>query len=621
MVWSKFKRALAAAAVVGGGLGGLAWSQQHIAPVPAPAQGQPAERIMTVHEDGHALRCRVVQTWRMEDGTMAYQLQVIDSGEMLTIVEEGPITTVPGPNPGSKIRALQMKIFHWGRGRTAPDGAPVPPLTAIPPSGIVEERIVSQGPEQIISVTEGEGVVQGRTSRPGIFKRPLLGRGGSGSLITLPSATQEIVTRPDMLEGDPGALTPQIAEVQSGPVTADLAQQGTWSRAPFSTARPIPQTSDPSFAAGGLSRTTKEKPVVEAKRFDWRTMWGKSPQTKTQVPGQSTVEQANILPDQQMTSPDRLPLGAQSVLAAQNGLPTRTSYIPVPVVTVPKPYRPPMPPEPKLPEAPQLNQFLNAFSPPQPKAPANPPPGQQGIVPNQIPAAQTGYLPPPMQQQMMRPPMMPQQYGQPVGMVNPQLPPGAIPYVPVTGRPAAYMNHPTTYKGPQPPNPFMGAGNMPAMPPGAYAPGSPMMNPAAYPPPMLPPQYPSMPPQTMSQTPPQAETIAQLIGVLRDSPYPAQREWAANSLASFDCKSQPMVLQALMTAAQQDPAATVRAGCVHQLGRMSPAPEPVLATLKALKTDADPRVRYEVEQAMARVAPGQATVSSPQVLPASKIGN
>ena len=48
--------------LAGAGLGGLAWSQ-----APATAQRPAArqqERTMTVHENGTAVRCRVLQSWR-----------------------------------------------------------------------------------------------------------------------------------------------------------------------------------------------------------------------------------------------------------------------------------------------------------------------------------------------------------------------------------------------------------------------------------------------------------------------------------------------------------------------------------------------------------------------------
>jgi hypothetical protein len=60
-------------------------------------------------------------------------------------------------------------------------------------------------------------------------------------------------------------------------------------------------------------------------------------------------------------------------------------------------------------------------------------------------------------------------------------------------------------------------------------------------------------------------------------------------------------LHVLLQAARQDPAATVRAGCVYSLSHMNAATEPVMTTLQSLQNDPDPRVRHEVQQAYGRM--------------------
>jgi hypothetical protein len=56
-----------------------------------------------------------------------------------------------------------------------------------------------------------------------------------------------------------------------------------------------------------------------------------------------------------------------------------------------------------------------------------------------------------------------------------------------------------------------------------------------------------------------------------------------------------------LQSAAQDPAATVRAGCVTCLGRIQAAVEPVFGTLHAMRSDIDPRVRSAVEQAFVQL--------------------
>src|SRR5262245_38135047 len=107
MAWSKWR---AAVVLVLLGSVGLAWSQSPM--FNRPASSPSSERIMTVHENGQALRCRVIQSWKTPAGAQAHQLQVLETGAMLTILEDGVPTTV-SQGPGSQVRALPMRIFHW----------------------------------------------------------------------------------------------------------------------------------------------------------------------------------------------------------------------------------------------------------------------------------------------------------------------------------------------------------------------------------------------------------------------------------------------------------------------------------------------------------------------------
>jgi hypothetical protein len=274
------------------------------------------------------------------------------------------------------------------------------------------------------------------------------------------------------------------------------------------------------------------------------------------------------------------------VLEAGNNLSGPIRYVPVPIVTVPEPRNPPLPPVPDIPQAPQSNMYINAFTPPKP------PPGMVQ-VPTQVA----------MQQ---RPPMMygqpPMMYGQPpVGYpmhqaMHPQYPmphgaPMMPPNYPVSGGVA-----PRTYQGPMPPNPMQQA---PMMQP-AYAPAQPAhgLQLASY-------SNPAMDRRGATPAVDQSakDQVRQMASVLQTSMYPAQREWAANNLATFDCHAYPEVVQALLTAAKTDMAPSVRAACVYGLGKMKAQTEPVVAALHHLRGDSDQRVRQEVERALAKLAP------------------
>src|SRR5262249_42710539 len=91
------------------------------------------------------------------------------------------------------------------------------------------------------------------------------------------------------------------------------------------------------------------------------------------------------------------------------------------------------------------------------------------------------------------------------------------------------------------------------------------------------------------------------IAVLREALFPAQREMAADALAASDWRREPQNVEALILAARNDPAASVRAACCRNLARMGANIEPVTATLPLLRNDVDPRVRTEAEQALTRL--------------------
>jgi len=256
----------------------------------------------------------------------------------------------------------------------------------------------------------------------------------------------------------------------------------------------------------------------------------------------------------------KMPMGAQSVLAAGSGPNTQIQYLPVPVVTVP-PGRPPSAPTTGLPQPPQPPMFVNAFTP--------------------------GATSP------MAPPSAPLAYG-PNGY---PLPPGFGPY-PGAGAPPAAIpqqvppNVAVGYQGPTPPpNPFgsapvvLASYTSPAAPSAAVNVAMDRRN----------------VPATMPSQPANPESLMQLTAMLRDSLYPSQRMLAAEGLTDYDWHYYPQVVQALLVAARDDPAPLVRASCVSCFAKMNVKSQPVLNVLNTLRNDADARVRQEAEQALARL--------------------
>lgn len=398
----------------------------------------------------------------------------------------------------------------------------------------------------------------------------------------------------------------------------------------------------------GALQTPKEpvKSVVQtAQRRDWRHMWGKAPQNGAQPPGQSVLEQVagtktegsgimqagyNVPANDPLMNPEkfipaakldqksnaylaaskvdphlqqvgynvqqaggRMPAGVNSVLAAGNGLMTPVTYVPVPIVTMPDSTKVPVPPEPKIPAAPQPAEYVNAFSPPQ-QAGGPPVPTQNSRMPvNQAMMAQAyaqnPYLTnpamlhqgiqqfaqlPAAQQAMVQQALF---YQQQTFMLQQQ----AL-FLQQQQTMMRNPGYPANYGGPQPPNPVTAAHGYAPVAQASYGQTQPYAG------------------QQQSQAV-QNPSVQQLISVLIESPYPAQREWAAGNLATYNWRSHPQILNVLLQAARQDPAASVRAGCIYSLSRMNASTEPVMTTLQSLQTDPDPRVRHEVQQAVARM--------------------
>jgi len=606
MVWSKWSPA----AVMMLACVGVTWSQT---PVPTSSVGT---GMLTIHENGKSLRCRIISNWSTPDGSKAYQLQTIDNGEMITIVEDGPATTLQKPLLAGKLKSLPMRIFHWGNSRVAPPGVPTPPAgVATAPDTIVVTRPATLGaPMSQGNATKDQ--VMWWEEKNGKRVSPVIVTNGknpveqTGTIITLPGPAEA----PRMATSAPVVRT--LAQAYpSGPVTSipisttatsDSAVVQTIPTTPYG--QPVPPLGVPPDARGPTPTTaavagnfTPATPVTPTPRPTLKekisnffhpkkeaTAAGGTPDTKPaanldqskdsylattkaaagSVPFSTATGNGDILlnpekfdpagdkltpkginmnayrgdPANLMTKNGGLPPGAQSVLAAGANVPTNVTYVPVPMATLPDTNRPPMPPSPNLPEPPRPNSYSNAFSPPPP-------------------------LPDNRQNPMMA-----------GAFVNSNQPAPRYPQLP--GGDPAYLPSPDLTKAPQQVQPIQ-------------------YSPASVPPPV---NNPAMDRRQSSAAGASGSELERIIQVLRESSYPAQREWAANTLATYDSRDRPDVVQLLMTVAQQDPAATVRAACVYSLGRTKSASEPVLNVLYTLRNDSDPRVREEVERALVRLA-------------------
>jgi len=111
----------------------VAQAQQMPAPSSPTAKSGVPERIVTVTENGKTIRCRLVETWKLADGTTAHKLQAVESGEFITILDDPTAAPTNG-------KAMTKRIFHWGlKSRTPPPGVPE---LSVPPELMVDSGIV-----------------------------------------------------------------------------------------------------------------------------------------------------------------------------------------------------------------------------------------------------------------------------------------------------------------------------------------------------------------------------------------------------------------------------------------------------------------------------------------------
>jgi len=132
--------------------------------------------------------------------------------------------------------------------------------------------------------------------------------------------------------------------------------------------------------------------------------------------------------------------------------------------------------------------------------------------------------------------------------------------------------------------------NMMAMGPQAPMGVNPLMS--------VPPAYPSGQPVASASESTQPSGVPQLLAALKDSLRPSERETAAEQLSELNWHMQPLVVESLMKSAREDPAATVRAACVHALAHMKVDSPATVALVRELRSDRDAMVRQEAEEAL-----------------------
>lgn len=634
---------------------GVAWGQQ--ASVPSPASRADSGRILTVQEfGGPRLQCRVLKTWIQLDGSTAYEVKIIATGEKMTIAEANDVTAPPGTAQHGRM----VRFFHWGNSDVPPANTPVPPgenrtvafSSPVPPSSTtprptaqtqvihasaplptVETQIVDSSaspcsPESVsapmmhISPTPNVSM----TGETTIVEQPeaVPASSGFGSRLHRlfhPHEDATVITESEVPAGATTTVTTvaptttTIVPTMTGPVTPTSAPMPHTLPAVPVTAAPGPQLSDVRQSWGKADHadvplasppslphadTTKPDPLTNLATF-------------TKLP---TVNKNADHDDSKLLAPksdsSKGPMevaalagapGTESIRAAGKGPFGPLGYVPVPIMT-PPPLNHPIQPASAAPTPPP-GQASTSPAATKPDFTPNAftrwvKPPKDSAQPQDVPGGNAFTRPmaqTPSQQTPMQQPMQPMQMGYPTSMMtNPNsYPMAAMPPQPVSS--VVYMAVPN--------------GQTPAVASSADVQVA-LRNATVA---GFTPQGPTTAPMAISAPTPDASAIHQasmietskpatasqdevLVAILRDALYPSQREVAAERLAA-DKSSNPHVIEALVDRACNDEAVSVRTCCIRCLVTMHASTPEVRAAFKQLRQDRDPAVSQAAADGLA----------------------
>jgi hypothetical protein len=172
---------------------GLTWGQTDSSQTPPLGIGRD---LLTVREPGRAdQKCRILKAWKQPDGTLAFEVQCLETEERLTLVEMASAETTFKDSP----RAMRSRIFHWGQNLTPPPGVPRMPTTPV------------AMPEKGIDVKSESAPVTGTSNLPTV---PPVASSGDGP--------KEI----EIKKSEP--LYPLPPEAKLGPIQVETAKPSNW---------------------------------------------------------------------------------------------------------------------------------------------------------------------------------------------------------------------------------------------------------------------------------------------------------------------------------------------------------------------------------------------------------
>lgn len=623
VVQSRWKKRL----IAGLALAGLTCGTATSLPRPRLAAAENADRIVTVADHGKpGQKCRVLRSWRTQDGDQAYEVQSLETAEFMTVVESGPPTTLPGPRPGTRVQVRSTKIYHWGRHDSPPPGAPVPP-------GAGETSSARSRPEPSRTVSPPPRVATaGQQSRPS-RERPMPEVDDDDPVTTPPRVQpvdpvltklteieqrlRDIENRPPVVlqppppppppvpiqepVPPPPSPTPGRAAIINLPDRPLLPVDHGPVPTPLVTQRPLPPT--PSYPAMPNVQTPQWQPVPDPVQSQ-PVIRVEDRQPRVIVPLQPPAPMppetpiimptpVQVPPLPEPTPPSPAIIEIKPPVMEQPVVRSTPVEAPAPVVLPSVPEMPPVIEQPRTAPTPEpLPRVETPVTLPRVETPPAPPKIETPVAPPQVetPPAPPAIEEPPAPPKVETPPTPPR-VETPVAPPKVEMPatPPRIEEPPAP--PKVEIPAPTPMPAPMPMEP-------PVVPPTIVQPTPPMPEP---PTPLIETPTPAapMPPAI------DAATVERHLTGLRDRMLPSERERAAEALLGVDLKQHPNVIQALVTAAKTDPAATVRVCCLRALVKLNANTPSVLSLVDELEKDRDIRVSSEAQWARRQLRDGK----------------
>jgi hypothetical protein len=290
---------------------------------PAPTK---AEKVITVQEvDRPAQKCKVVKVWQLAGGLHAFQVKAIDSGEIITIVEEGPHTTVHLKDEGKKAQAVATRIYHWGKSDTPPAGTPTFADAQLVSTVVVPGPSAPAPTKNTLNPATTKYTVPTTTTTAAptaVPAMPPVASGYAPNYTTDKPVNQQKVTaaapaakkepeKTTTVAQTPAAppLTPSAVDLPKPmPSAPKVASAGETKPAPASMPQlsvpALPVTATPTTAAPAVKASTTGAAADTKSSQDWRKSWGQTPsQPTTTQPDVKTVKNDTPKADAQKLDP------------------------------------------------------------------------------------------------------------------------------------------------------------------------------------------------------------------------------------------------------------------------------------------------------------------------------